>query len=139
MNQKFNIDNGKIKPGFSVPENYFNELEVNIQNKISRPQKPWISRYKYVVSGAATAIIGVTVWWLQPNPVAPVAVKVAPVQSTDYALYINENIEEFDDDLLYESYAEASTPTSARAAEDEAYSSYLIDEDIDENTLIDEL
>ena len=136
MKQRFNIENEKIETGFSAPENYFNKLEVNIQNKISqKPQASWISRHKYVLSGITASVIGVSIWLFQPNTTTIITTQENP----DYALYINENIEDFDDELIYESYAEASNTTSARAAEDEVYSSYLIEDDIDENTLIDEL
>ncbi|MCX6181308.1 MAG: hypothetical protein NT150_05240 [Bacteroidetes bacterium] len=137
MNQKFNIENDKIDSGFSAPNNYFNELEVAIQNRISQPQKvSFFNRYKYALSGVATCIIGLSLWLLQPQKSSTT---IAPQQTLDYAMYINDNIEEFDEELIYESYAEASNTTSARAAEDEVYSSYLIDNDIDENTLMDEL
>ncbi len=136
MKQKFNIENDKIKSGFSAPNNYFTELEVNIQQRISQKKASFFNRYKYVLSGVATCVIGVSIWFIQATENNTI---IAPQPTPNYALYINDNIEDFDEELIYESYAEASNTTSARAAEDEVYSSYLIDNDIDENTLMDEL
>jgi hypothetical protein len=134
MNQKFNIENEKRDAGFSVPDNFFNELEVNIQNRISSaPKKSWIIRYKYILSGAAASIIAASLWLLQPNNTSPAD---PTPEKIDYTLYINDNIEEFDDDLIYESYAEASNP---KALEEDVYKAYLIDEEMDDNALTDEL
>ena len=130
MNTRIDIEKEKRAPGFTTPENYFNELEVNIQKRIAAPQPSAGGRYRYVLAGLTAAVFLAVGLWLRPSQ-QPEVVRKSKV---DYDQYDSENIDDFDDDVIYEAYVE----TSPAIASEENYDAYLID-NIDENTLLDEL
>ncbi len=140
MSKKINIEENKINHGFSVPENYFNELEVNVQSKIQEKNKgSFFARFKYPLFAFSSSAMALTIWFFTKS--TPVENTVAPAQTgIDYVSYVNENIEEFDDELIYESIgASAELVSKTASAKDEAVEEYLLDEGVDEEWIIDEL
>ncbi len=129
-NTKDNMSTG----GFSTPPSYFNDLETRVQQRISVSTKHWILRYKYALSAAATCAIVLSVWLLQ----AETTLAIPQMQQVDYTAYVNDNIEDFNDDEVTDACI-ANNSVASNDSEYEAYSNYLLDDNIDENTLIDEL
>jgi hypothetical protein len=129
-NTEHNMNNG----GFSTPPSYFNDLETQVQQRISASTKHWMLRYKYALSAVAACTIVLSVWLLQ----AETTLAIPQIQQVDYAAYVNDNIEDFNDDEVADACL-ANNSVASNDNEYEAYSNYLLDENVDENTLIDEL
>lgn len=142
MSQKIDIEELKRENGFNVPSNYFDSLEVNIQERIkAKKNESFLYRFRYPSIAFAISFIAYSLWLMNAKDQTQVTITAQPV---DYVSYVNENIEEFDDDLVYETYTpaaskEISIPELNDFKNTEALDEYLLDEGVDEEVLLDEL
>ena len=87
------------------------------------------------------SFIAFSIWLTSKNDVVPTAVAPAAI---DYVSYVNENIDEFDDEIVCETYTptasiEVSELEQKKIEKTEALDEYLLDEGVDEEVLLDEL
>jgi hypothetical protein len=142
MSQKINIEELKRENGFKVPANYFDSFENTIQERIhAKEDKSILFRFRYPSIAFAASFIAFSIWLTSKNDIVPTA--VAPA-SIDYVSYVNENIDEFDDEIIYETYTptasiEVSEIEQKKIEKTEALDEYLLDEGVDEQMLMDEL
>ena len=142
MSQKINIEELKRENGFNVPSNYFDSLEVNIHERIKgKKSESFLYRFRYPSIAFTISFIAFAVWMVSSKEKVQVNVMATPI---DYVSYVNENIEEFDDELVYETYTpvvnkEVSIPELKNYKNTEALDEYLLDEGVDEEVLLDEL
>lgn len=142
MSQKINIEELKKENGYRVPPNYFDSLENTIQERIhTKEHKSFLFRFRYPSIAFTFSVIAFSVWLMSKKEVAPLI--TAPT-SIDYVSYVNENIDEFEDELIYDTYTPVANLTVSAAEinkieNTEALDEYLLDEGVDEEVLLDEL
>jgi len=142
MSQKINIEELKKENGFNVPPNYFDSFENTIQERIhAKEEKSILFRFRYPSIAFAASFIAFSVWLVNKNDAVPKSVTPAAI---DYVSYVNENIDEFEDELIYDTYTPVANVTVSAAEikkieNTEALDEYLLDEGVDEEVLLDEL
>lgn len=142
MSQKINIEELKRENGFKVPANYFDSFENTIQERIhAKEDKSILFRFRYPSIAFAASFIAFSLWLVNKNDIVPTTVAPAAI---DYVSYVNENIDEFDDELIYDTYTPVANVTVSAAEinkieNTEALDEYLLDEGVDEEVLLDEL
>ena len=142
MSQKINIEELKRENGFNVPPNYFDSLENTIQERIHvKEHKSLLFRFRYPSIAFAASFIAFSIWLTSKNDAVPTSVAPAAI---DYVSYVNENIDEFEDEIVYETYTptasiEVSEVEQKKIEKTEALDEYLLDEGVDEEVLLDEL
>ncbi|MFZ9846852.1 MAG: hypothetical protein ACO3EE_01720, partial [Flavobacteriales bacterium] len=90
--------------------------------------------FRYPSIAFAASFIAFSLWLVNKNDVVPTAVAPAAI---DYVSYVNENIDEFDDELIYDTYTPVANVTVSAAEikkieNTEALDEYLLDEGVDE-------
>jgi len=143
MSKKIDIEELKKENNFKIPAHYFESLEVEIQHKIEKKtQKNFLYRFRYPAIAFSATCLAMCIWILNKNEIAPVNNNSS--QSIDYVQYVDEHIDEFDEELVFETY----TPVAfERVSESEkinnekstAVEEYLLDEGVDEDWIIEEL
>jgi len=129
---------------FSAPNNYFKSLPEVINNKIldNKSLTFNIDRLSWRLLMPFTAIIIIFIAITNLNSTTENNT-LTPDQLSEYI--ITENDFEFEDEMVYEAYAEVLNQESERSedsafdAEKEEYINYLIENDIDINSIIEEL
>jgi hypothetical protein len=90
------------KVPFTVPEGYFDELTLSIQNRIhKKPERAWLpqGQLRWALVAASLVILLTTVWVLTPNQEMSAEQLLAQVSEDDLIAYLDiQDISE--DDLL---------------------------------------
>ncbi|MCB0402296.1 MAG: hypothetical protein KDD41_09455 [Flavobacteriales bacterium] len=133
------------KTPFSVPDHYFESLPEVINDKILKKKslKFGFDKMSYRILGPSAALIALffVVFHFYNTPSGNT---VQPEEFSDALL--NEVSVELDDYMIYDVYAEiieetesSTEQTSGNETENDEYIDYLLENDIDINTIIEEL
>jgi len=140
MNEKINIDDKFKKNNFQVPENYFEQFNEKLQNRISHSKTEMKSenaifylnrKFAY----AASIIVIFTISYFTFNSLQKT--KSEPLNKTQIAELINENYIDIDDEYLYDYILENKT-ISTKSTDESSVENYILDE-VDESTIYDEI
>jgi hypothetical protein len=123
---------------FSTPNNYFESLpEITNSNLLNNSSLKFSFdklSYRILVPITSLIVILIVVFNLNDNNSE---IEITPDQLSE--LIIDEEYLEIDDYLVYETYAEIIEEDAEETTETEEYINYLIDNDIDINSIIEEL
>ena len=125
---------------FSIPKNYFEVLpEVIINKNLNNNDLNFLFdklSWRILMPISATAILLFVIFNWNTNSIDS---ELTNEQLSD--LIIDENYIEFDDYLVYDTYAEImdEEEENNESSDTEEYIDYLIENDIDINTIIEEL
>jgi hypothetical protein len=124
---------------FSTPNNYFEVLPELITHKKLNNKLLWISfdklSYRILVPISAFAVLLFVVFNLNTNNIS---IELTPDQLSE--LIIEDDYLEMDDYLVYEAYAETlEEERKETSSNKDEYINYLIENDIDINSIIEEL
>ena len=114
--------------GYQVPDGYFNDLEKNILDQISQETIPAQSSRTKLFSissiwGRAAAIallIGGSLFIWQKNMSSPIAV-TTDLSKEEIYMYISDNLQEFDEDLLLDQVATTPSDISNLSEEEQEF------------------
>ncbi len=140
MNEKINIDDKFKKNNFQVPENYFENFNEKLQNRISSSETKLKTGKTILLLNrkfayAASIIVTLTLTYFlniekenstQNN-----------LNKTQIAELINEDLIDMDDEFLYDYIIENKT-ISTKSADENSVENYILDE-VDESTIYDEI
>jgi tRNA A22 N-methylase len=123
---------------FSVPKNYFEVLPQVINDK-KLNNKRIVNifdnlSYRILAPTLGVLTLIMTIYILQPNNTT---LELTNEQLSE--IIINEELIEFDENLVYEVYAETESTSSSEQTTDEEIIDYLINDNISINLIIDEL
>lgn len=123
---------------FSAPENYFEVLPEVINNKILDNNKLRFNidklSWRFLMPFTAVAIIFIALINLNTTTENDT---LSYDQFSEYI--ITENDFEFEDEMVYEAYAETIEPDEYSDSETDEYINYLMENDIDIHSIIEEL
>jgi len=127
---------------FEIPANYFDELPMLIQEKCAQQKAVKITlieqiililKPKYLAFGMVILLLGGgTFFYLHKTTTA------APYIPTtdDITSALNDNLSQDDESLLIESLPDNSVASNEKVDNDQPIVNYLIDNDVDINTII---
>jgi hypothetical protein len=123
---------------FSVPKNYFEALpqligDKKLNNKVIITIFDNLS-YRVLAPTLGVLLIIMAIYTLQPNSTD---LELTNEQLSE--IIINEELIEFDEDLVYEVYAETENDTPIEQTTNEEIIDYLINDNISTHLIIDEL
>jgi len=132
------LDDLKKENNFSTPPNYFESLPKIINSKKDHYNTNPLRNIKLfpkvsVSIISLTLLIFIIINWSDNT----LPKQLTPNQISE--ILIDENYIDFDEDLLFETYAEILTPEIDEQSDSEEMINYLIDNDIDINYIIEEL
>ena len=147
MSSKPNIEDINKENHFKVPTHYFEALEIEIQRKIGevnvvKQQRSLVYRFRYPAAAFSATCLALCIWIFTKNETVPVSTNTQP--ALDYAMYVDEHIDEFEDEIIFETY----TPAAFEEVSEEekiikdksaAVDEYLLDEGVDEDWIIEEM
>lgn len=140
MNEKINIDDKFKKNNFQVPENYFENFNEKLQNRISRSESEvksgktiFLLNRKFAY--AASIIVIFTISFFTFNSLQKT--KSEPLNKTQIAELINEDLIDMEDEYLYD-YIIENKNISTKSDDENSVENYILDE-VDESTLYDEI
>lgn len=130
------LSNIKKENNFTTPSNYFDELPELLNNKRVNSSSLNLNKllYRILIPSATFIIIAVLI--LNWNNTTEIT-QISDDQLSDYI--INVESEYLDEEIIYESYMESIALESNLEETEENYINYLIDNDVDINTIIEEL
>lgn len=132
MENKYNIEDLKKENQFAVPSNYFDELPQQINNRRRRKNNTLFSEklyYKILAPAFVVVLFFGSYFMYQNNH------KTIKTSNQFSEVIINDELVEFDEELIYEVYAETENTTT----QDEEIIDYLINDNININQITDEL
>lgn len=137
-NESVFLGNMEKKQVFSTPKDYFEVLPEVINNKKleNKSLNNYFDKLSYRIIGPVLAfsiLLGIVFTW--QNNTSEKA--LTNEQLSEYLL--DEGYLEIEDYLVYESYYEAEIEETSLEESDDEYIDYLINNDIDINTIIEEL
>lgn len=130
------LSNIKKENNFTTPSNYFDELPELLNNKRVNSTGFDINKFlfKYLIPTASYIIIAALIFnWNNSNDTT----QFSDEQLSEYI--INEESEYIDEEIIYEAYIENVLTENSLLDNEENYINYLIDNDVDINTIIEEL
>jgi len=144
---------GKIekKDPFKVPVNYFEGLQREIQETVTRQKSSfslwdmaqYILEPKYSVSFGILLIIAIGGYiYLQPTTSFDFNSELSLIESADISDYIINNIDDFEEDMIYEdatAFLDESVFIVIDSTELDSYINDFIIDEIDNQTLQEEL
>lgn len=132
------------KNPFTVPNNYFDNLPSNIQNKLSDNSseysvlqkiilfaKPQLTLAFMIIAFASIAYITVSTFWNK--------FPIAPSETNEFANIDDINESDFTEQHYLNTLLEEKSATNKTEENTEEYIKYLVDDDIDYTTLMNEL
>jgi len=122
---------------FSAPNNYFESLPEVINNKIlgNKPLTFNIDRLSWQLLMPVTTVVIILITITNWNT----NTENEPLTSYQLSEYIiTENGFEFEDEMVYEAYADLLETEIKEDSEEQEYINYLIENDIDINSIIEE-
>ena len=126
----------KKENNFNTPPNYFDDLPELLMVKKSSNNNLGLSKnlYRFILPTAAFVIIALIIFNFNETTKTT---QISDEQLSEFL--INEEYEYFEDELIYEAYINNVSTESNTSENDENYIDYLIDNDVDINTIIEEL
>lgn len=126
------------KNDFSVPKDYFEVLPEVISNKTLVNNKLNfnfdILSYRFLVPSCAILLLLFFVFNWNKN------IEQKSISNEQLSeILIESNYIEFEDDILYEAYSETINTVELNTEENNEYINYLLENDIELNTIIEEL
>lgn len=136
LKETYFLSNIKKENNFKTPKNYFKVLPEIMSNKSLNNNRLILFfdklSYRVLIPITSLIIILFVVFYFSNNNTS---VKLTHQQLSE--LIINEDYITIDDDLVYDAYAKLLKEDKNKASSiDEAYINYLIDHDIDINSII---
>jgi len=136
MQNKNNIEQLKKENQFSVPANYFEDLPQQIQAKrtLEKPNTISLNNWYYKVLAPTMVVITLFAsYYIYHNNTST---ELTPEEFSE--LIINQELIQFDEDMIYEVYAETAVQTQTEL-QDEEIIDYLINDNISINLILEEL
>ena len=130
------LSNIKKENNFTTPSNYFDELPELLNNKRVNSSSLNLNKLLYRILIPSVTFIIIAVLILNWNNTTEIT-QISDDQLSDYI--INVESEYLDEEIIYESYMESIALESNLEETEENYINYLIDNDVDINTIIEEL
>lgn len=130
------LSNIKKENNFTTPSNYFDELPELLNNKRVNSSSLNLNKLLYRILIPSATFIIITVLILNWNNSTEIT-QISDDQLSEYI--INEEYESFDEQIIYDIYMESIALESNLEEVEENYINYLIDNDVDINTIIEEL
>lgn len=127
----------KKKNPFSTPKNYFEELHQVINNK--KLENKYLKNYfdilSYRILAPILTVLLVTILYFS---IQPKETKAEPELEQLSEFIINEKVYEFDEEMIFEVYAETTLNNKEQTTDDEVID-YLIENNISINSIFEEL
>lgn len=136
----------KKKEGFKVPDGYFEQLQVNVLTQLQEEKPPivvsnpisvnakhpslweqflmqleWLIRPRYAVAFGSVALLIAASWYLfkSNDTINDNCTTLACVSDTEIEQYIEENIEDFETEQLWQSSEDAIAEVTAKTSKTE--------------------
>ena len=138
MNKENNIPNfPKKENNFKVPNDYFEDLPLRVTEKIHSKKQVSFNLnkllFRYLIPSASLIIL--LIFILNWNNTTKT--EISDEQLSEFL--IEDADEYFEDELIYESYVENISIENNEEETEENYIDYLVENDIEINTIIEEL
>jgi len=138
MNKENNIPNfPKKENNFKVPNDYFEDLPLHVTEKIHSEKQVSFNLnkliFRYLIPSASLIVLLVFIlnWNNTTQPI---------INDEQLSEFLIEDADEyFEDELIYESYIDNITVENNETDTEENYIDYLVENDIEINTIIEEL
>lgn len=130
------------KNNFSVPENYFEKLSSSVQDKISAPKKsPWLETFfsgalfpKLSIATCVVVLLAGSIYYFNKQQDSS---DFAQTTNSSSEYYASDLLSELDESALTDLYAQSIT--AENRSDNAEIENYLIENNIDDNSLINEL
>ena len=135
MKNKYNIEDLKKENQFTVSSNYFDELPQQINYRRRKNNTLFSEKLYYkILAPAFVVVLFFGSYFMYQNNH-----KTIKTSNQFSEVIINDELVEFDEELIYEVYAETANTPNTNATQDEEIIDYLINDNININQITDEL